>query len=104
MVPVLALGLQDQWEQREGGLWCLGLDMVPKLAQEKLPLPPTPPAHSPEQRAEALALVRSGVSLRKVAAQFPGVSYGAIWRLMRAEASRGQIEGSNDEEDVDEAE
>jgi hypothetical protein len=59
---------------------------------------------TPQQRAEALALVRFGVSLRKVAARFPGVSYGAIWRLMRAEASRGQIEGSDDEEDVDEAE
>jgi hypothetical protein len=104
MLLVLALGLVDQWEQREGRLWRRGLDTVPKLAQEKLPPPPTPPALSPEQRAEALALVRSGVSLRKVAAQFPGVSCGAIRRLMRAEASRGQIQGSDDEEDLDEAE
>src|SRR5262249_3380531 len=88
MLPVLALGLEAQWEQREGRLWRRNLDTVPKITRVKSPPPPTPPALTPEQRAEALTLLRSGLSLRKVAAKFPGVSYGAIWRLLRAEAKR----------------
>jgi hypothetical protein len=52
--------------------------------------PQTPPALTPEQREEALALVRSGLSLRKVAAHFPGVSYGAIWRLLHSEPTNGE--------------
>jgi hypothetical protein len=48
--------------------------------------------------------LRSGLSLRKVAATFPGVSYGAIWQLTHAEASPGEIERSEEEEGADEEE
>jgi len=51
------------------------------------------------QRAEALALLRSGLSLRKVAAKFPGVSYGAMWRLLQAEQHASEmITGEEGEE------
>jgi hypothetical protein len=96
--------LDVQWEQREGRLWRRGLDAVPKSSRVKQPPPPTPPALSPGQRAKALALLRSGLSLRKVAAKFPGVSCRAIWRLTRAEASADEIEGTEEEEGTDEEE
>jgi hypothetical protein len=99
MFPVLALALDAEWEQREGKLWRSGLDALPKIAPKKVPPPLTPPALTSQQRTEALALVRSGLSLRKVAAKFPGVSFAAIWRLMRAEAGRGQMEDSEVEVD-----
>jgi len=104
MFPVLTLALDDEWEQREGRLWRIGLDALPKIAREKQPPPPTPPALTPDQRAKALALVRSGLSLRKVAVQFPGESYGAIWRLMRAEAGRDQLQEGELEGEMDEDE
>src|SRR5690349_16381621 len=85
VLPVLALGLEADWEQRNGGLWSRATDAMPKVARVKRLPPPTPPALTPEQRAEALALLRSGLSLRKVAAKFPGVSYGAMWRLLQAQ-------------------
>jgi hypothetical protein len=33
--------------------------------------------------AEARRLLQSGLSMRKVAQRFPGVSYGAIWRMLQ---------------------
>lgn len=101
-LPVLALALDAKWEQRDGRLWLRGLDALPKIAHKKLPPPPTPPALTPPQRVEALALLRSGLSLRQVAEKFPGVSYGAIWRLKRAEAGRGQMEDGEPEDEMDE--
>src|SRR5262249_22020718 len=102
--PALALALDTEWEQREGKLWRRGLDALPKITPKKVPPPLTPPALTPQQRVEALALVRCGLSLRKVAAKFPGVSYGAIWRLMRAEASRDQMEESEVDDVMEEEE
>lgn len=46
------------------------------------------PKLSPEQQREALVLLGAGLSLRQVAAQFPGVSYGAMWRLARRRGVR----------------
>jgi hypothetical protein len=84
VLPVLALGLEVEWERREdGGLWRRDLAALPLIAYIKNVPPPTPFALTPEQQEQALALARQGLSLRKIAAQFPGVSYGAIWRLLR---------------------
>ena len=84
VLPVLARGLEGQWERRDdGGLWRRGLAQLPKQERTKHVPPPTPPALTPEQQTEALKLAQSGLSLRKIAAHFPGVSYGAIWRLLR---------------------
>jgi DNA invertase Pin-like site-specific DNA recombinase len=85
VLPVLALGLEVEWERRDdGGLWRRDLAALPLIAHTKNVPPPTPFALTPEQQEQALALARQGLSLRKIAAHFPGVSYGAIWRLLRA--------------------
>ncbi len=94
MLPVLALGLETQLEQRDGGLWRRDIASMPKLARVKRAPPPTPPALTPEQRSDALALLQSGLSLRKVAAKFPGVSYGAIWRLTQSKANQNEVDVS----------
>lgn len=99
VLPVLALGLEAEWEQRDGGLWCRAADAIPKVARVKRLPPPTPPALTPVQRAEALVLLRSGLSLRKVAAKFPGVSYGAMWRLLQAEQHAGEMITSEEGEE-----
>lgn len=89
VLPVLALGLEGQWVRRDdGGLWRMGLAQLPKPERIKNVPPPTPPALTPEQQVEALRLVHLGLSLRKVAGHFPGVSYGAIWRLVRLNESK----------------
>src|SRR5262249_40539207 len=90
-----ALGLGDAWEARaDGGLWQRDLATLPVHDREAARKPPpTPPALSPDQQAEALALVAVGQTLRQVGAHF-GVSYGAIWRLQQAEKS--QLEGKQE--------
>jgi hypothetical protein len=94
VLPVLALGLEGVWERRDDegseGLWRTGLDGLPRRAYVKNVPPQTPPALTPEQREQALTLARSGLSLRKIAAYFPGVSYGAIWRLLQAERQQDE--------------
>jgi hypothetical protein len=91
VLPVLTLGLEGIWERRDdGGLWRRGLGQLPKQERIKKVPPQTPPALTPEQREEALKLVQSGLSLHKVAAHFPGVSYGAIWRLLHTQESANQ--------------
>jgi hypothetical protein len=91
VLPVLALGLGDAWEARpDGGLWRRDLAGRPVHDREAARKPPpTPAALSPEQQAEALALVRAGQALRRVGAHF-GVSHGAIWRLLQAEKARAE--------------
>jgi hypothetical protein len=83
VLPVLALGLESEWERRDdGGLWRRDLATFPLIAYTKNVPPPAPFALTPEQQEQALALAREGMPLRKIAAHFPGVSYGAIWRLV----------------------
>jgi transposase len=53
--------------------------LLPRQQQPKLSL---------DQMAEARRLLASGLSMRKVAKRFPGVSYGAIWRMMQRDAKR----------------
>jgi hypothetical protein len=93
VLPVLALGLGNAWEGRaDGGLWQRDLAELPVHDREAARNPPpTPPALSSEQQAEALAFLGAGQSLRKVGAHF-GVSYGAIWRLQHGEKARAERE------------
>ncbi len=97
MLPILSLGLEaaGAWEQRsDGGLWQRELTSLPVRDRAASRKPPqTPPALNPEQREEAISLVRAGQSLRHVGAHF-GVSYGAIWRLMQT-AGQGDKAGGN---------
>lgn len=85
MLPVLCLGLEKtgHWEQREGGLWLRADDLPPKQVRGEPHLPPPqPPSLTPDEQAEALALVRAGISLRQIARQYK-TSHGAIWRLVK---------------------
>jgi DNA invertase Pin-like site-specific DNA recombinase len=98
LLPALTLGLESAWERRDGeidkGIWRRGLEGFSKHTAVKNVPPQTPPALTPEQREQALALMRSGLSQREVAARFPGVSYGAIWRLSQAERRREERQPS----------
>ena len=87
VLPVLQLTLGEVWELRDGGLWRRNVEQLPVRDLTRRP-PPTPFALTPEQQREAIALVRSGKTLRAVGQVF-GVSYGAIWRLLRTEANGG---------------
>jgi DNA invertase Pin-like site-specific DNA recombinase len=94
VLPVLQLALGEAWELRDGGLWRRNLEQLPVRDLTRRP-PSTPFALSPEQQREAIALVRSGKTLRAVGQVF-GVSYGAIWRLIRSDPhgrDRQQAEG-----------
>ena len=84
-LPVLALGLGEQWEQRpDGGLWlrdgATGGHLRPSGLEDK------PPFRSSNLRAqlreEALAQLRAGQSPQQVADTF-GVSYWVILRLLK---------------------
>jgi DNA invertase Pin-like site-specific DNA recombinase len=87
VLPVLALGLGEAWETRDSGLWRRAVEQLPiRPATGARKPPPTPFALTPEQQVEARQLIASGQSLRQVGRHF-GVSYGAIWRLLRMEAS-----------------
>jgi hypothetical protein len=83
VLPVLQLALGDAWELRDGGLWRRHVERLPLRDLTRRP-PPTLSALTPEQQGEAIALVRSGKTLRAVGQVF-GVSYGAIWRLIRSD-------------------
>jgi hypothetical protein len=83
VLPVLQLALGGVWELRDGGLWRRHVEQLPVRDLTRRP-PPTPFALTPEQQREAIALVRSGKTLRAVGQVF-GVSYGAIWRLIRSD-------------------
>ena len=94
VLPVLQLALEDAWELHDGGLWRRNREQLPVHDLTRRP-PPTPFALTPEQQREAIALVRSGKTLRAVG-QVLGVSYGAIWRLIRSDPQRrdkNQTEG-----------
>ena len=80
MLPVLALGLEatGMWEQREGCLW-LREDYWPPKRDEK---PGREPILTPAEQERAIALIRQGMSLRKVAEHFD-ISYEAIRRLTK---------------------
>ncbi len=85
MLPALALGLENtsKWEQRDSGIWLRQESWPPKIERDSPRLPPPHPSSlTPNQQQEARSLVENGISLRQVAKQF-GVSYGAIWRLMK---------------------
>ena len=147
VLPVLALGLEPQWEQRDDGLWlreeyrqvhstrgigdpllappyrrrvltarqqeeALELLRSGMSAQragdrfgvsywvifrlmkryEPARLPQHKPTLTPEQEAEARELLRQGKTLRQVGAHF-GVSYGAIWRMVRRDRTRNEEGG-----------
>jgi hypothetical protein len=77
VLPVLQLALGDVWELGDGGLWRRNVEQLLVRDLTRRP-PPTPFALTPEQQREAIALVRSGKTLRAVGQVF-GVSYGAIW-------------------------
>ena len=84
-LPVLALGLGEQWEQRpDGGLWlrdgATGGQLRPAGLEDK---PPFRPGNLRSQlRDEALAQLRAGQSPQQVADTF-GVSYWVILRLIK---------------------
>jgi DNA invertase Pin-like site-specific DNA recombinase len=84
-LPVLALGLGSQWEQRpDGGLWLRdganGGHLRPAGLQDR---PPFRPAKlTPQQREDALAHLRAGQSPQQVADAL-GVSYWVILRLIK---------------------
>jgi hypothetical protein len=94
VLPVLQLALGDAWELRDGGLWRRHVEQLPVRDLTRRP-PPTPFALTPEQQREAMALVRSGKTLRAVGQAF-GVSYGAIWRLVRSDPQRRDKEQAED--------
>ncbi len=83
VLPVLQLALGDAWGLREAGLWRRHVEQLPVRDLTRRP-PPTPFALTPAQQREAIELVRSGKTLRAVGQVF-GVSYGAIWRLIRSD-------------------
>jgi transposase len=84
-LPVLALGLGEQWEQQpDGGLWLrdgvMEGQLRPAGLEEK---PPFRPAKlTPQQRDDALAQLRAGSSPQQVADAL-GVSYWVILRLIK---------------------
>jgi transposase len=84
-LPVLALGLGEQWEQRaDGGLWlrdgATGGHLRPSGLEDK---PPFRSSNLRTQlREEALARLRAGQSPQQVADHF-GVSYWVILRLLK---------------------
>jgi hypothetical protein len=85
MLPVLALGLADRWEQRDGSLWRRAAYLPPKRRRDN------PHARLPkqykldyEQCARAREMVRAGRSMRQIAEHF-GVSHIAVWRALHAE-------------------
>jgi hypothetical protein len=86
MVPVLALGLADRWEQRDGGLWIQAKYLPPKGKRDN-PHAPLPIQYKLDhlQRRQVRELARSGISVRKLAKHF-GVSRTAIWRVLHITA------------------
>jgi DNA invertase Pin-like site-specific DNA recombinase len=80
ILPVLALGLEatGMWEQREECLW-LREDYWPPKRDER---PGRAPGLTPAEQERAIALIRQGMSLRKVAEHF-NTSYEAIRRLTK---------------------
>jgi hypothetical protein len=90
VLSVLAVGLDaERWEQRGGMFWLREAYLPPKRDRPPVNRPPlTERKLNAEQAAEAIALVRSGKTLREVGRIFD-VSYGAIWRLMHAEKLKG---------------
>lgn len=90
VLPVLTVGLDaERWEQRGEVLWLRETYLPPKRDRPPVNHPPlTERKLNAEQAAEAIALVRSGKTLREVGRIFD-VSYGAIWRLMHAEKMKG---------------
>jgi DNA invertase Pin-like site-specific DNA recombinase len=82
-LPVLALGLSDEWEQRDDGFWLRedvgafvrrgGLGAGPHTRSSTL---------TTAQQEDALAQVRSGRSPQQVAKEL-GVSYWRILRLLK---------------------
>lgn len=85
VLPVLALGLEStgQWEQREAGLWLRSEYLPPKLQRDNPHFPPAQlPSLVPAQQEEALALIKQGMSVRRVARHF-GVSHMSVHRLVQ---------------------
>jgi len=85
VLPVLALGLEStgQWEQREAGLWLRSEYLPAKLQGDNPHFPPAQlPSLVPAQQEEALALIKQGMSVRRVARHF-GVSHMSVHRLVQ---------------------
>jgi site-specific DNA recombinase len=85
VLPVLALGLAEHWEQQGDELWLREQYRHEHATRgdTRLMAPPYR-AHklTPERRAEALDLVRAGMSPQQVAERL-GTSYWEIFRLMK---------------------
>jgi hypothetical protein len=86
MVPVLALGLADRWEQRDGGLWVVAEYLPPKRKRDN-PQAPFPMQYKLGhlQRRQVRDLARSGMSVRTLATHF-GLSRTAIWSVLHLTA------------------
>jgi len=87
ILPVLALGLNEQWEQRGDGLW-LKAELLPtKVQRQQRRNAPDQHKPSPEQRQEARRRIAEGQKLREVAEAL-SVSRMAIWRAVREESEK----------------
>lgn len=86
MLPVLALGLENQWEQRDGGMWIRAKHLPPKRKRDN-PHAPLPMQYKLDllQRRQVRELAGSGMSVRQLAKHF-GVSRTAIWRVLHITA------------------
>jgi len=85
-LPVLALGLEatEMWEQRGDSLWLREEYWPPKLDRDSPRLPSQPPALTPAQQERAIALIRQGLSLRKIA-ELLGTSHEAVRRFSKSQ-------------------
>ena len=91
VAPILAVGLEAQWQMQENALWLREEHLPPKHVRDAPHQPPVPEFKlGPAQRAQARALIQGGMSLRRVATQF-GVSRMAVWRALRAESETERL-------------
>jgi hypothetical protein len=90
VLPVLALGLVDTWDVRDGGLW-LREELRASHAERPEARLDGPPFRanvlSPVGQAQALELIRAGRSPQQVANEL-GVSYWVISRLLKRHMPR----------------
>jgi hypothetical protein len=92
MLPVLALGLSAQWEQREHELHLRPEFIPPKLERSEMTMKPDQRKLTPTERQEARQLLAEGKTMRQVAEHFH-VSRMAIWRLAESHPRRDGSEG-----------
>lgn len=109
VLPALTLALAPRWERRLDGLWLLQEHWPPVHERAKTNHPPlTEPKLDAEQREQALAMLREGMSIREVARHFPNVSHNVIWRLKQKQRACAQpttihLDASGNSEEINEA-